>query len=180
MQAFTTSAYTTQIGGDFTYSINTANGILIETGAGNDRMVIDGSLNTTVTARGEGGTDSLVVQGNNAATGSYTPGASSVARSTTRRTSAGRSSSAAPRSTCRKSPPAGTVTVTDVGIFTYVTPNPGDTVTFNTPAAAGQNRVIGSSGGTAMLPLIFSKIGNFTIDTGDKRRRRRLARTRCS
>jgi subtilisin-like proprotein convertase family protein/Ca2+-binding RTX toxin-like protein len=48
--------------------------------------------------------------------------------------------------------------------FTFVTPNSNDLLTIDSPAA-GQNRILGSSGAVAFEPLTFFDITHFQVDT---------------
>ena len=80
VQAFAETTYTTAINvpgtnkTTYTYTVNLDRRLLIQGGLGDDRIVIDGDLGTTVTISGMQGTDHLVVYGGGAALGIYTSG----------------------------------------------------------------------------------------------------------
>ena len=56
------------------------------------------------------------------------------------------------------------VLVSGFNEFTFVTPNSNDVLTVDSPGA-GQNRVLGTSGGVAFEALTFTNVANFKIDT---------------
>jgi Ca2+-binding RTX toxin-like protein len=57
------------------------------------------------------------------------------------------------------------VVVHDMTSYTFVTPNSADVIAVDSPAA-GQNRITGSSGGTAFESITFYNVTNFTIEAG--------------
>jgi hypothetical protein len=57
-----------------------------------------------------------------------------------------------------------TLAVSNLATMTLETPNAGNVLTVTSPAT-GQNQVGGSSGGVPIVPLSFSSVGSFTIDT---------------
>jgi hypothetical protein len=166
VEPFQSASFLIQAGEPFIYAISTTNGILIEAGSSDDRIIIDGSLGVNVTVRGMAGNDTLVVQGNGAANGSYLP-ASAVEAGHPFGNGLDELDSL-----------AGTVTVgattidfaefeplviSGVGSFTFITPNAADVLTVDSPAA-GQNRISGSSGGVPFEAITFFDVTNFTVD----------------
>lgn len=150
-----------------TYSIASTNGILVDTGAGDDQVVIDATLGVTVTVRGMSGNDQVVVQGNGVASGSYLP------RGTIRTGLDGKldygGTLVAGKTTIVFSEflAGGSVVVNNISQFTMTTPNSSDNATIDIPTA-GSSRIAGTSAGVAWVPLLFSGVGNVILDTGAK------------
>jgi hypothetical protein len=57
--------------GQYTYTIDTSNGVLVDAGLGNDTISVDSSIAQSVTVRGMAGNDTLVIQNLTGAASSY-------------------------------------------------------------------------------------------------------------
>ncbi len=173
VQAFRDTAYTSaitvpgQAGTTFTYTINTTNGILVEGGFGTDQITIDATIGGTITVRGMAGTsDQLIVAGGGLASGTYTPaGAMQVGLDGNNDFRGQITIVGGATINLEEFQTTGSVNVQNLGSFTLRTPNSADNLTIDTLATA-TNRVAGSSGGVNFVPLVFSNIASFVLDTG--------------
>jgi Ca2+-binding RTX toxin-like protein len=160
-----------QIAGDllaqsFSYTIDLGNGVRIEAGAGSDRVVIDGSLSaTTVTVRGMAGDDHLVLQGNGAADGSYTPSVFMPTGLDGLPSHGGAARIGGVQVFFEEFEPASTVTADGIPTFTFNTPSTSDVLTVTSPAA-GQTSISGTSAGTGLIPLTTTDVGQLTLNAG--------------
>jgi hypothetical protein len=172
VQAFSNATYTTPItvpGSSpstttyaYTLTFNATDGILVEGGFDNDRIIIDATLGVPITVRGLAGTDQLIVHGNGAAAGTYTPnGAVSVGVDGVT-SYGGQIAIGATTISFSELETASTIEVDGVTTFTVVTPNSSDAVTVDT-VTGGRFRVAGTSGAVAMVPLI-GDVTNLTVD----------------
>ncbi len=172
IQAFRDAAYSSAITvpgtatTTFSYSIDTTNGILIEGGFGTDRITIDATISETITVRGMAGSaDTLIINGGNLASGTYTPAGTQTPGLDGNTDFRGQIAFAGGATfNFEEFQTTGFVTVQSVTSFTIITPNSNDSVTMGIPAG-GQNGVSGTSGGVAFVPLRFASVANFTIDT---------------
>jgi hypothetical protein len=187
VQPFTDTNYTAanainipgQATATYTYTINTTKPIVVDGGNGLDRFVIDGDLGTTVTVRADsysgdpaGGNkgDTLIVLGKGAASGSYTPGTNNAVSLANGSDLRGSIVIGSTTINFQEFSTNGSVTVSNVTSFTYTTPpapaggSGGNDLTIDS-TAAGQNRVSGTTSGVSTVPLLFSEITNFTVDT---------------
>jgi len=172
VQAYRDAAYTSLVNvpssvpvtGTFSYTVSTANGILIEGGLGNDRVIINSNINVNVEVRGMAGDDQLIVLGNNGATGSYVVDSTATAGLDGLVAYGGVITIGATNITIKEFETTGSVTVQDVNTFTLRTPNAADVLTFDAPLA-GRVRVSGTSGGVGVVPLTFFNVVNFTLDS---------------
>ncbi len=152
-------------GDTYSYTIPTGKPILIDCGERNDRVIITGTLGSTVTIRGGQGKDSLLID-TLGLTATYTPAASQTT---------GMDGQPDYRGTFKY----GTTTTINFQEFettsevqanfmnglTLVTPNAADSIDFtNITGAGGEGFVSGTSGGTAFVPLRFNRAGTFTLD----------------
>ena len=160
------TSFNNQIGATYSYSVPLGNGVLLEAGFSTDRIIIDGTIAANFTIRGNAGNDQIIVDGNNTATGTYTPGSATptllddnVSFLGTLNLSGGANIS------LEEFDLSGSITVQEVQNLTYVTPNSADDLTLDT-SAAGSLRVTGSTGGVNVAPLIFNNVASFTLDTG--------------
>lgn len=172
VQAFTNATYTTPVavpgsGGATTYSytltFNATNGILIDSGFDNDRIIIDGTLGVPIRVRGMGSTDQLIVNGGGAATGSFTPNATAPVGYDGNASFGGTLVVGSTTINILEFETASTIEVNGVTTFTHRTPSPLDAVTVDT-VTGGRFRVSGSSGGLTMIPLI-ADVTNLIVDT---------------
>jgi hypothetical protein len=160
----------TVAGSVFSYSIDTSSGIVIDGAEQNDWIQVDADLGGTVTVRGGDLTDRLTILGKGAATAVYTPDA--VATGLTNLNSdksavqnlSGTIVIGATTITFSEFESAGSVTLSNVASLTFVTPGVVDSITVDSPSA-GQNRIAGTSGALAFVPLIFSGVTGLSIDT---------------
>ena len=174
VQPFNNAAYMTTVdapgptGTSFSYAIDLTRPLIIDGGARNDRIILDGDLGNSITVRGMHGTDELIIMGKNAATASYTPGTN---------TTNGLDGNANRKGTIviglttinfQEFETTSQVSVQDVGTFTLVSPGGADTLIVDSPTA-GQIRHHGTVNGTvAAVPLLLtSGIATFALDTGD-------------
>jgi hypothetical protein len=156
-----TSLITTQ-----SYVISTANGILVETGAGTNRIELNANLGVSVTIDGISGNDQLQIDGANGMTATYTPGTFS-------------STSLDGRANYTGSITAGNTTVN----FDEFNPTNSSVVlqNINTVSVAGssgddnltvrrsgsQNQVSGTeASGVGIVPLLFSGASSLNINAG--------------
>jgi hypothetical protein len=152
VNAFDSAARTTMLS-TTSYVRSFANGIVIEGGLRDDRISIDATIAANVTVRGGAGLDELVVTGTGGQSGSYRP--SGLAADAGQVTIAGGASI-----TFSEFEP---VVVSALANFTFTTPNSADVLTVDSPAA-GQNRILGTSGGAAFESITFFNVTNFVVD----------------
>jgi hypothetical protein len=166
VEPFQDASLVTPAGAPFVYLISTGNGILIEAGSSDDRIIIDGLLGVNVTVRGMAGSDTLLVQGNGAANGTYTPANAVTAAHPEgngldeRESRSGVVTVGATTIAFEEFEP---LVVSGVASFTFITPNAADVLTVDSPAA-GQNRVFGTSEGVPFEAITFFDVTNFTVD----------------
>lgn len=143
-------------------------GILVDAGDGNDEVVIESRIGARVTVRGMEGTDSLVVVGQGSDSGSYRPAGATapiIGGGTALRgeVTAGKTTIA-----FDEFEPGSTLTVRNFTSFSLATPAGAARLTVDSPAAA-RNRGAGTVtvGGAAvpLVPLTFSDVTRFTVDT---------------
>ncbi|MFO0807997.1 MAG: hypothetical protein U0746_05200 [Gemmataceae bacterium] len=171
VQAFRDTAFTSAINvpgiapttTTYTYSIPTTNGILIESGFGGDRIVLDATLGVPVTVRGMGGTDFLVVQGGGAASGSYRPRATAPVGFDGAASFGGTIVVGSTTITLEEFEAASSITVQTIASFALVTPSADDTVTVQ-KTTGGLFQISGTSGGLAFVPLNFTAVAQMTLD----------------
>ncbi len=160
-------------GNVFTYTVNTANGIVLDTGEGTDWVVVDANIATNVTIRGNIGANRVEIQGNGATNGFYEGNSAPVPTLVTQDPTGaavatdlgGFISVGSTTVTFQDDTTASQVYVHDVTNFTYETPNSADTLTLDSPQA-GRQRISGTSSGVGLVPLVFSNVANLGIDTG--------------
>ena len=157
----------------FSYTIPLGNRILVEGGGRNDRVIVDANLGVTVTLRGMGGTDGngddtdeLVVLGDGAATGSYTPGTNTAAGADGHSDRRGTVVAGATTIDYQEFDPNSTVNVQDVVNFTYNATVAAGVLAI-APEAGGKGRAASSIGGIPPVPLAFTGITHFTLNTSD-------------
>ena len=150
----------------YEYDINDlTNGILIEAGYGDDQIILDADLGTTITVHGMEGDDQLIVMGKGAASGTYTPGTNSANGLDDHPDLRGTIVIGTTTINFTEFETGGGITVRDVQSFQMVTPLSNDSLTISSDVA-GQNRISGRSGGVDIVPLNFFNVVNFTLDTG--------------
>ncbi len=171
VQAFSNATYTTPIavpggGGATTYSYTLnnydANGILVDLGFDNDRLVVDASLGVPITVRGMAGTDQLIVNGGGAATATYAPNATAPVGLDGNVSYGGTLTVGATTITFSEFEAASTVELNGATTLTVRTPNAADLATVDT-VTGGRFRVAGSSGGVTMIPILADTT-NVTLD----------------
>jgi hypothetical protein len=172
VQAFSDAAHTTAItvpgGGTsttFTYTIDLTRPLLIDAGARDDRIVLDGDLGMTITLRGMHGNDELVVAGKNAPNGSYAPGTNTENGLDNNSDLRGTIAIGSTTINFQEFEAASRVTVHDITNFRLITPLAADALTLDS-ITAGQDEVTGTSGGVTVVPMSFYNVTNFVIDTG--------------
>lgn len=149
----------------YSYRIDTSNGILVEAGAGNDRIAIDAALGVQVMVHGMAGTDELFIMGGGLDFGSYTPESSSRTGLDGRTSLGGRITAGRTTIIFDEFETTGSVTVSGLSQFNLITPNGADDLLVDS-TDIGQNRVSGTSGGVSLVPLNFFSIGSVTIEAG--------------
>jgi hypothetical protein len=154
-----------QIGADYTYDIDTTNGILVEGGYSDDRIVVDALLAAMVTVRGMAGNDQLVVLGNGATIGSYLPNGGSEAGLDGRTSFGGYITAGSTRIFVEEFELAGSVTAQNFAAFTFITPNSNDFVTLESPES-GRDRIFGQSDGVGLVPLAATSVRNLVLEVG--------------
>jgi len=169
VQAFRDAAYASAITvpgtavTTFSYTVSKANGLLVEAGFGNDRIILDANLGVNVSVFGMGGVDEMIVMGGGAASGSYTPGNAVAVKLDDNQAFSGTIVAGSTTIAFDEFDTAGSITVRDIANFTFRTPNSNDLLMLNSPQA-GRNRIAGSSGGTAFVPLVFFNNASMTLD----------------
>ena len=175
VQAFSDAAYATAISvpgtagasTTFSYTIDLTKPLLIDAGARDDRIVLDADLGTTITLRGMHGNDDVVVIGKGAASGMYVPGtntANGLDGNSDLRGSIVIGSTTINFQEFESGATGSTVTVQNIGTFTFRTPLATDLLTLDS-VAAGQNRVTGTSGGVTIVPMTFFNVTSLVVDT---------------
>ncbi len=175
IQAFTDAAYTSAIevpgsavsGSVFSYTIDLTRPLLIDAGARDDRIVLDADLGTTITLRGMHGSDDVVIMGKGASSGSYVPGtntANGLDGQPDFRGSLVIGATTINFQEFETGASGSTVTIQDVGTFTFRTPLAADVLTLDS-VAAGQSRVTGTSGGVTIVPMTFFNVASLVVDT---------------
>jgi hypothetical protein len=170
VQAFTNSTYTTPITVpgtasttySYTLTFNAKDGILIDGGFDNDRIVIDGTLGVPIRVRGMAGTDQLIVNGGGAATALYTPNATAPVGIDGALNYGGTLVVGSTTILLSEFETASTVEVNNVTTLTVRTPNAVDTVTVDT-VTGGRFRATGTSGGVSIVPVL-GDVTNLILD----------------
>jgi hypothetical protein len=168
VQPFRRSTYAPadQIGAAFSYTVPTGNGIRVEGGFGDDRVVVDGTLACYVDVAGMAGNDQLVVQGNGVASGYYFPGGSTARGLDGAEAFHGTVTAGTTTIHFDEFETAGSVTVQNIPNFTLSTGfDQGPDVLTVTSPAAGQDQVSGAAGGVSFVPLTTVSVGQLTLDT---------------
>jgi hypothetical protein len=156
-----------------TYSYTIPRGtqpIRIDAGAGNDRIIINANVSSTVTVYGMAGTDELIVQGNNAASGSYSPRPSPIPSLDGNQDQQGTISIGNTTVTfldfaSNGADTASKVTVQNVQNFTFTAA--GDSALTVDSPAFGQTRVTGAVAipfGGRIVPLILKNVSSLTLN----------------
>lgn len=170
LQSFTDAAYTSAIdfpgatGTTYSYAIDTDRPLTIDAGGRNDRIILDGDLDTTITLRGMHGTDELIVMGKNAGSAVYTTGTNSADGLDGNDDLRGSVALGGTVINFQELEDASKVTVQDVGMLTYRTAGSRDDITLDSPSA-GRMRLDGTSDLVDLVGLEFFNIGALTIDT---------------
>lgn len=128
------------------------------TGGAADNLFVTNGFAGNVNVSGGAGSDRLLVMGNNAATGIYTPGAAPV------NGMVGSMTIGAMNLTFNQFEVASTIFIQDVQSMTFQTPNPIDLVVYDSPGTLG--RLAGLSSGVSFVLMIFTNVTNMIIDTG--------------
>ncbi|WP_197491123.1 hypothetical protein [Planctomyces sp. SH-PL62] len=156
VQPFFNDDYTTPItipgttGTSYSYLIDLTKPLVIDAAAGDDRLVLDGDLNTVVTVRGGSGTDSLVVDGKGAASATYTPSNNVIIVGATTFNLEGFESD-------------GGVRLTDLVDVSVVGSGAADSFTASNPADADV-RVTGTVAGVSIVPLLLEDVAAILFD----------------
>jgi hypothetical protein len=152
----------------FPYLINTANGILIDAGAGADQVVIDANLNTFVEVRGMEGADQLVVNNNGAAAAAtYTPDPFTVLGQDEFISFSGTVVIGGTVVQFEEYEPTGAVFIQGVPAVTLTASAGNDNLTIAHPVLLAES-VAGSVAGVPIVPLIFAAPPGsaLTVDMG--------------
>jgi Metallo-peptidase family M12/RTX calcium-binding nonapeptide repeat (4 copies) len=147
----------------YSYTIDPTRPILVEAGAGNDRIVLDATLGSSITVHGMSGDDQLVVLGNGVGSATYCPGGSAPVGLDGAASFGGSITAGSTSITFSEFETTGSVTIQDVTGVTVVTPFGVDDLTLSSPAA-GQNQLSGSSGTVGLVPLTTVNVGRLTVD----------------
>ena len=146
-----------------TYNVPSANGILVDAGANNDRLIVDTKIPTFVNVRGMSGTDQLVVVGDGATIGTYIPDAFTTVVPDGNTSFGGMISTVGADIAFTEFEQAGSIVVTNFADFTFRTGNGADVINDDNPAP-GLTRLQGASGGVGFVPLTYFNVGTFRID----------------
>ncbi|MFO0881470.1 MAG: hypothetical protein U0840_29570, partial [Gemmataceae bacterium] len=170
VQAHRDNSFANPIGSPYLYQVNYTNGLLIESGFADDRLIIDVNLGVTVTFRGMGGSDDeLILTGDNTSSGTFAP--AGVVNN-------GLDDNPDHRGVVTITGGFGTTTINleefsddgfvlaqNLASFSYTSPNPNDTLNILSPAA-GVNMIDGTSGTATLINLRLSGVNTFTLDAG--------------
>jgi hypothetical protein len=151
----------------YTYTISLDKQILIDAGPGADRLVLANDLGVTVRYRAMDGVDSLVVADAGGAAVTYSPAG-------TKGTTLDKGSDFRAGLTyggtivaIQEFEATSSVSVTNAGVVTYVSPGGVDKITA-TGAAGGKVTVTGTvNGGTAAVPLTLTTINKLALNLGN-------------
>jgi subtilisin-like proprotein convertase family protein len=148
-------------GTTYSYSINTANGVIIDAGYGNDRIIVSASLASDVALRGMAGIDEVVVDGGTTAL--YSPSTKTTVGLDGAQSWSG---TVAASSLIRFSEFESTSTIgfTNLGALTVRMPNGVDVLSFDN-AGGGYDRLSGTTGGIGVIPISYSKVGSVVLDS---------------
>src|SRR5262249_8904592 len=151
-----------------TYTIDLTKQILVEAGAGSDRIVLDATLGSNIAGRGMAGDDQLVVLGNSVSSATYRPGDSAPTGLDGAASFQGSITAGATSISFSEFEPTGSVTIQNVPNVTFATEglNGTDVVDVSSPAA-GQIVVAGPSGGLSWVPLPTVNVGTLNLNTGN-------------
>lgn len=158
----------------FSYTVSTANGILIEGGLGADRIVLDAALGVPVTVRGmsadaigagdDAGIDELIVLGGGAATATYTPGAALVRGPDGRTYRTAQVAVGSMTVSVEEFEGGGAVEVQSVGAITVRSGAGVDALALD--VLTGGPAVTGSANGAPTLALRLRGVGSLAFDLG--------------
>jgi hypothetical protein len=174
VQAFSDNTYMTALnvpgsGGmstTYSYTLALDRAFVVDGGDLNDRFIIDGDLGITITVRGMSSTDELIVMGKNSASGTYTPGSSTANSLDGNANFQGSVVIGSTTINFQEFESSSNVTIRDLTSLTFRTPLSDDSLQVAAGAAAGQNRITGTSGGVNMVPLTFFNVSTLALDTG--------------
>lgn len=173
VEAHRNASFTDQIGTTLTYTVNSANGLLVDLGYGADQLTVNANINAGVTVRGMAGDDHLVVLGNGAVSANYQAGQSTQTTGLDGKPDIrGTINIGATRINFQEFESTGSVVVQDVGTLSLYTYGPHDHLTLASAATAGRNRISGYYEDVArtttipIVPLEFSNVTDLLIDTG--------------
>jgi hypothetical protein len=168
VSAFDNATYTTPIdapgatGNTYTFVITLDKPLIIDAGALDDRVTLDGDLGITITLRGMHGTDQLYVDGKGAGSALYSPGTNTAAGIDGNADRRGTVSIGTTTINFQEFETTSLVRIINVGGLVEVTPLAGDTATISN--SGGEGAVAVTSGGVVMVPLRFTGVTNFTLD----------------
>jgi Ca2+-binding RTX toxin-like protein len=171
VQPFSDTAYSSPIilpGGaatSFSYLVDLSQPLLIDGGGGNDRIVLDGDLGTTVTVRGGIGVDSLVVDAKGVGV-TYTPGPAAPDLLNGDDDLRGTIVVDGTTILFRELDEDGAVTFDDAGQVVLSGSNASDSFTLTNPDDADV-RIEGTIAGAPMIPVQYVGILSLRINTLD-------------
>lgn len=170
VQAFADTAYTIPIdapgatGNTYSYSITLTKPLIVDSGKGNDRIILDGDLNNTITLRGMQGTDELIVMGKGAASARYTPNSSAPAGLDGVASYGGQVAIGSTTINFSEFETSSRVTIQNINTLTLLGTNGSDNLTLDGPVS-GNSRVQGTvNTGVSFVPLLFSSVSNLNIN----------------
>jgi hypothetical protein len=163
VQAHRDSSFANQIGATLNYQVDYTRGLLVEGGFSDDQIIVDANLGVTITVRGMEGDDQLIVMGNSAPSGTYTPGTNTANGLDDHPDLRGSVVIGGTTINFEEFDATSTVSVQDVGRFTMRTPLGNDSLSISSPVA-GHNQITGTSGGVNVVTLEFFNVTDFILD----------------
>ena len=146
-------------------TISAANGILVDAGKGNDEVIVDARIASTLTVIGGEGTDQFFLRSNGVQNAVYRPGFGLVA-------SGGKVSYSASVATGKAIVMlhgfelAKPVLLDGFRNVTFVTPSSEDRLTITGPDQKN-TRIQGTSNGAKLLPVVVTGAGKLTVDMAE-------------
>ena len=171
VQAFRDSARTSaiivpgQVTSTYSYVISSANGILIDGGLGDDRIVINAGVTGTITLRGMGGNDELLADGGGAASATYTPNATAPLGLDERISYGGSLAYGTTTINFSEFDSPSFVRFANATTLTYRSLAQGDTLFLDTITFGTLHQRVSGSTGVFAVPLYFTGVTNFILDS---------------
>jgi Ca2+-binding RTX toxin-like protein len=166
VDAYADAGFSTLIS-SYSYFASTTNGLVIDTGFGNDQVILNAPINCPITIHGHVGQDQIIVNGTGNETVNYLPeGATESTFFSGGPLYGGTLAVGNTSITFDEFQAGGSITVQNVHGVTFFTPANSSDFLLVTSPAAGQDRVSGFMGGVSFTPLIVANSSYLTLLTG--------------